>query len=447
MNTAATKTSKDNLLTLTLILFIITCGLLAFFVENSFYRLSLAIIIGGCGAVIIFQYPPIGISLVILSTPLSNLLPDIPYLSSAAPLFGLVTLTAYILKQNPDKCINLKLSQTELIALLFIFWIVVSNPQASILGNSRSWAVTFVQLLVLLWLSTHFVTSKQDHQMIMMALALGILFSAIIAVIQSGGYVSLTQRAVGLAGGANTAARYFIYGLVLFLYLLEHASTKNIYKVFLIIGILICITGVIFTGSRSGIILLFIVFGYHVIKSFNFKLNSIIISIILILSVFAYFQFVEGTMLTPNAILNSLIKGTDTVGIRYDLLETGWKMFLDQPISGVGIGMFENYFSFYGPPALKNRPFTPHNTYIQVLSETGFIGLLLFLGLILVSIISKIENVKREKNLKQNNTYLAINETWLIILILLLIGALTKTDLVDKFFWFLLGVQYQHHIE
>jgi len=37
-----------------------------------------------------------------------------------------------------------------------------------------------------------------------------------------------------------------------------------------------------------------------------------------------------------------------------------------------------------------------------------------------------------------------INWTWFLMLIILLFGAFTKTDLVDKLFWFLLGVDVSY---
>jgi len=56
---------------------------------------------------------------------------------------------------------------------------------------------------------------------------------------------------------------------------------------------------------------------------------------------------------------------------------TAWNIFLDNPILGVGPNNFRNV-CHYEDYAYNHRSCSthPHNTYIQLLSETGFIGLL-----------------------------------------------------------------------
>ncbi len=71
---------------------------------------------------------------------------------------------------------------------------------------------------------------------------------------------------------------------------------------------------------------------------------------------------------------------------RFAFFEDGLKLFRRSPVIGLGLGAYGNglnmvqsfyYFTYYA-----------HNHYIQALVETGLIGLLLFLGLLLVSGIS-----------------------------------------------------------
>ena len=59
--------------------------------------------------------------------------------------------------------------------------------------------------------------------------------------------------------------------------------------------------------------------------------------------------------------------------------ETAYKMFLEKPILGVGVKMFRQLCSekrFYTEPMGCNTH--PHNTYIQLLAETGILGFLVF---------------------------------------------------------------------
>jgi O-antigen ligase len=403
--------------------------------QNQAIQTLIMIMLGGLLCIIIFLKPPLGLAMVIMSTPLVDLLPGIPILTSAVPLLGLVTVVAYLRNNNYNRQIKWKLTSVELIILLFVFWVVFSNPAASILGERRNWALTFVQLLVLFFIAKHFVKSKSDHHTIMIFFALGILVSAFVAVFATGSNYNELQRAVGLSGGANTATRYFIYGLVLLFYLQDHYSNKWIVRLFFVAGTLILLWGIILTGSRSGIILLFFVALIQVFQAFTGRNRSILIILVLGLALFWFTNFAEGTVMEPEAIVTSIVERTDTVGSRYDTWEAGWKMFLDHPIRGVGIGRYSNYVPVYWDGTSFNMVVTPHNTFIHVLSETGIIGFSFFLFIIFVVVVNRWKNIKSGANPSSS-----INRTWLFLLIIILIGGFTKTDLVDKFFWFLLGI-------
>lgn len=443
-NFVKTDKQHDLLLIIGLGLFMAACILLLVFPQNETLPNVLIIIIGCLVTLIIFMYPPIGIGLVVVSTALETLLPDIPYVTSLIPLLGIATLAAVLVNKAYSSYGKEKLTQVEILALIFLGWAILSNPAASFLGQGRSWALTFIQLWVLVWLASHFINTPTDHHLIMFVISLGILASGVVAVIESSGIFNVYQRAVGLSGGANTTARYFIYGIILLVYLQNQFAQKKFIRYSLILGIGILIAGVFYSGSRSGIILFLIIAMLYVYQSFQLKTQPIVIIVIIGLGLYGYFSFSEGTIFELDAIYESIVEGSDTVGIRYELIKSGWQMFLDHPITGVGIGQFQAFWPLYAPRSLQGRPLTPHNTYIQILAETGFVGLLVFI----VMIFTAFQNVwkhERQNRLKSKDTdSFTIDRTYLFILIILLIGAFTKTDLVDKFIWFLLGVTGKH---
>jgi len=68
---------------------------------------------------------------------------------------------------------------------------------------------------------------------------------------------------------------------------------------------------------------------------------------------------------------------------RFDLWEIGWRLFLLRPLSGVGIGAFGDAGRARGmefPESVGRDIAHPHNIYVQLLAETGVIGLGLFLA-------------------------------------------------------------------
>lgn len=139
-------------------------------------------------------------------------------------------------------------------------------------------------------------------------------------------------------------------------------------------------------------------------------------------STVVYFTFYAGTDAVLEEVLLSGESGSERVPLGYKLLPgfvanrlqglfanqnvvqrtvffaDGMKLFHRSPVVGLGMGAYENAImsvqSFYYQTKYA------HNHYIQSLLETGVIGLLLFVGLILVSAVVLI--IKRRKSGGEN---------------------------------------------
>jgi O-antigen ligase len=60
------------------------------------------------------------------------------------------------------------------------------------------------------------------------------------------------------------------------------------------------------------------------------------------------------------------------------LLEQAWMLFLENPITGVGAGQFQNY----GPPGRAEKWRVTHNVMLQIAAEIGIFGLIAFTFLV-----------------------------------------------------------------
>jgi len=79
--------------------------------------------------------------------------------------------------------------------------------------------------------------------------------------------------------------------------------------------------------------------------------------------------------------------------------------------------------------------------YIHVLSETGIIGFLLFISMLMVSWKSLWQS-RRLNDL----TLSSLGRIWFVVLIILLVGGITKSDQADKLLWLCVGVSgFFHH--
>ncbi len=67
-----------------------------------------------------------------------------------------------------------------------------------------------------------------------------------------------------------------------------------------------------------------------------------------------------------------------SVATRLEYWSASWKMFLDHPIAGVGIGAFPAIYPTYGVSSAKyERLEQAHNDYLQILTDAGLIGALI----------------------------------------------------------------------
>jgi O-antigen ligase len=94
-----------------------------------------------------------------------------------------------------------------------------------------------------------------------------------------------------------------------------------------------------------------------------------------------------GTMLRPFQDTHAVGQLVDTsVELRLGAQRVALEMFLDNPLIGVGASnyppLYQEYSQRLGVTAVASE-FYPHNLYLQVLAETGAVGLVVFLPAVL----------------------------------------------------------------
>ena len=396
--------------------------------------LTIAIILGLLFAVLVLIRPYYGIAITAASLPILDLLPEIPYFSSVVPLIGVITIIGFLLKKRSRP---FKFSYVYLFSLLFVVWIYVSNPQAAWFGSERNWFFTFIQLWALLLLSGELLDTPGKQKTVMLIFSISAVASAFYALQNAGQSVDFETYMIdeaGLTDNANSAARYFTIAMVFITYL--RSTQKNqLLKAIGLLGIILTYLGVLVTLSRTGVILLIIAQGLIILLEPQRKQKfSLVLAFSLALVVVLLFS--ENLFKYLESFVPTIQQGTDTVGVRYNLWRSGWNMWLDHPIKGVGIGMFINKVGPYiyqleGPHLWRS---VAHNTYIQVLSETGIVGFLLFMALVYFSlrnfIFTKALSIESKK----------IRNVWLVVLLVMLIGGITKSDHADKLSWMVMGL-------
>ncbi|MBL1172751.1 MAG: O-antigen ligase family protein [Chloroflexi bacterium] len=404
--------------------------------------IGLIILVGIVLFLLILRRPYFGIVFTAASLPIAGVLPNVPFATSVVTIIGGITIPAFLLqrknkkiKSNTSKLISL--SRLHLFGLLFIGWIFITNPQAAIMGRDRNWVFTFAQLWILSWLTSELLDTVQKQRVFMWVYAVFAILSAFVAIQQGtwGRDSELEVQAFGLAEGANSAARYFIIALIFLNYLRGEASNP-LTKSLATVGIVASVLGVFFSGSRTGVLLLFIAFALDILLQSNskYKFQSIFI---LSISLFFLGTISDSIISYLRPIIPMIIEGTDTMEVRYALWQAGWKMWLDHIIAGVGIGMYRFELVHYAFGTIPSFYITmvAHNAYIQILAETGIVGFILFISILAMTL----KNTWPNNNVQDGNE-ITLRNMWFIVFVVILVGAFTKTDQADKMLWLVMGM-------
>ncbi|MBG9586957.1 polysaccharide polymerase [Cytobacillus firmus] len=198
-------------------------------------------------------------------------------------------------------------------------------------------------------------------------------------------------RLIGVLQDPN----YFVfYNTLFFCYFLSYSkSMKN--KV----GLLLCILTNLLTFSRGGLLVLLIILCLYILKDKPLKRIKLLSGMVVSLSAAVYLA-VFYMKLDLFSILESRIEdlAEDGGSGRLELWGRAWDFFVSNKYLGIGAYNFPEYNLFQYGDSLQ-----VHNTFLEILSESGLIGISCFCVFILTVFIQLIQS-----KLYRNKPYLLL---------------------------------------
>ena len=139
---------------------------------------------------------------------------------------------------------------------------------------------------------------------------------------------------------------------------------------------LLLVIGILFTGSKAGLILivlltLFLNLVYNM--GSHLTMQKVLITLFFIILLYLTFLF------SYNYILNNYFakEVTNTTEIRFLIWDCALKQFLNSPLIGLGFGGWHEIFSQYAMSKGISAGYPPHNTLIYLWAQSGIFVVIL----------------------------------------------------------------------
>jgi len=391
------------------------------------------IILGLIGGIVIFINPIVGLLTTIALIPQSI----IPSMSStifgiftvATPIkiIGGITFVSVFIKQLLErKRLNFIKKHQLKYFIIFLLWIIISGFSQP--GSfTRENFTLFTSFAMLGFIILVLIINKKRFKL---ALWVGLISTFAVA-IHEFIYYAYSNKTISVSG-ASYGSGYFAIGLIPFIGIAFYNSFTEKNKLLTIFSLIISAiiaSTLILTFSRGGILGFAGLLLIGMLKSNN-KFKSFIFFIVfglLLVSVMpprVWEKFEKTKINVPSS--DQVVQSTQ---LRWIHINIAWRIFLEHPLNGIGIGNYYWECGKYAPIGHGRA----HNTYLEILAELGIIGLFIFAGILFYT-FKTLENIIQS----QHEAYSGYAKGLYTGLAGFLIAALFLHAQQEKVLWFVI---------
>jgi len=297
-----------------------------------------------------------------------------------AQYVGIATLLGYLFTKERDK-----LPLEREVMLLMLLWAFYTFTSCFGLSASvwNEWSRTS-KILLFTFMTIILCIDKQKIKSLLLIIAFSIGFYGIKGTIFSvltGGDNRVWGPEDSFIEDNNDLGLALLMVMPILLYISKMEENKKL-QLLLRISFCSCVVAALFTYSRGtflGLVVLFIALLY---KSQKKVLSALFVGIAIACAV----MFVPEKLVNRMESIKTYQQDRSAMG-RINAWHFAWNLALDRPFVGGGFGVSEKrIFQLYAPDPLDF--YASHSIYFEVLGEHGFVGLGLFLALLISSILS-----------------------------------------------------------
>jgi O-antigen ligase len=402
---------------------------------------------------VIVARPFLGVLAMVLFTQMDAVLDKLTLGLPSMKLLAAGTLVGLVLKlaRGPRPAdLGLHIPAVK-VSVLFLLWLGVSSLFSHDLGATAASLSRLIPLVLLFYFIVMLADNLRKVRLLTLAMLVSTLISGAVTVLDTymGQPLFSTHDAAVMsqwgghsrsAGATNsdptTAAAMLLTGVAQAAVLAVLANRALRY---LAVGTVVAgVAGIVFSLARSASLGLGLVAAWLLYRFREPKL----IAATIVLSPFALAVFFQ---LAPDHYVARIltlfgIGGEDfTLYRRMTYHIIGFDLIRQYPIFGIGLGSFPDFYMDFDYRWLEGRTLTPrvlHNMPLSMIVETGLIGGVLFIALILTSIWPAVQRLRRG-GCGQVSLYAEASVTATTVLLMM---SLTLPLQYNKLVWVLLGL-------
>jgi O-antigen ligase len=329
------------------------------------------------------------------------------------------------------------------VMIAFVGWAALSLLWAQQTGPGLTALSRYVPNMLLLPIVYTAVGGRRDLKLVLGAIVFGAVIAAAFGIVQPpNAAVVDSTRATGTIGDPNELAAALVVGLALGAGFALARGAAPAVRLGGALAIPLCAAGIFLSLSRGGLVALGALLVAGTVAAGRWRLAVTAILVAVAVGGVVYF-----TQLAPLPSRERVLSANGGSG-RSELWKVGLRMVRANPVGGVGVGNFENAAPDFAlrPGRIQlpdlifsTDPKVAHNTYLQVLTEMGVPGLLLFLGVIVGSLACALRAARLWAQ-RQDVTMEAFARAVFLALLGTLVADFFISVMYSKLLWLLLAL-------
>ncbi len=364
-----------------------------------------AALVGAIGVIPLLRHPRLGLYLTVATIPLDevgelgNILPMIDI--SITKIFALVTILSWALNLVMKKCRFVWYWQ---INVFLIYWLWGAITLIDALDVKRGLQELVIQGTTIVFLILTFNLLRTQRQVLIALLAFSTVSAGTFAYagvqrflpsaeiaervgwLEEGEAVSgievsnIESDSIGtVKRSTGTTAHSNVLGastalLVPVLLALMQLARYRLWQALALAGVGCCLVGAVVSLSRTGMLTYAVIFPMLLLARFvTLTPPRLVLAAVVCVASIPFLPEGVTRIFDPS---NYFAGNSVSVSERFKLWDAAFRAFVENPITGFGFGdnrgIFDFYFNPWNPGLL-----TVHSTYLQVLIETGIVGLLI----------------------------------------------------------------------